>query len=427
MPSVEAAGETPKSPKGKFFIWGILACCILPVILLVAAIILLALGLIRVSVPTINPFNIFGNNPGSTSNQNGSGTNASGNCQTTATLGSAKIPDADSAAGISKSKNSRELHLSVVRNPHSGGDTPEEHKQATEWSKWCPNCGFQGMERGTGQGSFDIKIPITHERWYMNMRWGSGSARPANGTKVIIQYGGKAVVAAAGYEWGPAVSTGRTSGISAETAGYLGTDTNYALQIGFAVDQNIQGEDNGYGPINCNGGGGGGGSSPTLGDGVLDVPAIDESEHGLVGQCNRAAAGMAYLYRTHKDVYPGVGAWLAGISGSTSGILAKVGTGVTDTGSHAEEHGRCASSDNWQQIRNQVVNNKNPVVLAIGPRHYITVVGFKGNNVYVNDGSHYVGTPTTGNKVKARVVSINWLNNHLHHSESGCRYLYANP
>ncbi|PIT97413.1 hypothetical protein COT77_01510, partial [Candidatus Berkelbacteria bacterium CG10_big_fil_rev_8_21_14_0_10_41_12] len=161
-------------------------------------------------------------------------------------------------------------------------------------------------------------------------------------------------------------------------------------------------------------------SGQNLPEGVLNVPGIDESSNGLTHHCNRAAAGMVYLYRTGKQVWSTIGSWLNGL-GSTVSILARVGTSVVDKSI-------CASSDNWAEIRHQVIDKKNPVVLATDfgshRMHYITIVGFVGNRVYFNDDSHFVANGGRG-QVVARWIDVNDLNQHLHHSTNGCRFLYA--
>ena len=56
---------------------------------------------------------------------------------------------------------------------------------------------------------------------------------------------GRAVVAAAGYETGPGSNTA-IGGVSEEIHDYLGTEHRDALQLGFAVDQDLP-----LGPIDC--------------------------------------------------------------------------------------------------------------------------------------------------------------------------------
>lgn len=162
----------------------------------------------------------------------------------------------------------------------------------------------------------------------------------------------------------------------------------------------------------------------TLPDGILDVPGINATTYKMGNQCNKVAAGMAHLYRTGKKLTDQFISYLKGHSGSTYGIMADIGTGVVD------RRGKCASSDNWAEIRDQVVNHKNPVVLATSygskNMHFITIVGFKGDTVYFNDGSHFVGRGSS-NQVKARSISISAINKKLKHALSGCRYLYAKP
>lgn len=154
-------------------------------------------------------------------------------------------------------------------------------------------------------------------------------------------------------------------------------------------------------------------------EGVLRIPAINESYWGLVGRCNIAAAGMALAYRTGKFDINQINSLAA--SGNTYGVLAGVGSGVRDV------H-RPAYADNWNEIKYQVLVRKNPVVLATDfgshNMHYITITGFRGNTVYFNDGAHFVGDGSTG-QVANRSASINYMNSHLNHATSGYRYLYA--
>ena len=160
----------------------------------------------------------------------------------------------------------------------------------------------------------------------------------------------------------------------------------------------------------------------SLPSGILDVPAIDPSKYGMIGECNRVAAGMAYAYRTGKSINSKLIQFIktAGGNSSSATILKGVGTGVVD------RRRVCASSNNWSEIRDQVVNKKNPVVLATGfggsGRHYITIVGFKGDRVYFNDGDHFVGS---GTGIKARSIAISEINKRLSHRDDKCRYLYA--
>ncbi|MCX6809193.1 MAG: hypothetical protein NTZ65_00325 [Candidatus Berkelbacteria bacterium] len=152
-------------------------------------------------------------------------------------------------------------------------------------------------------------------------------------------------------------------------------------------------------------------------EGVLPVPGIDESATGLKGKCNRAAAGMAYLYRTGQSLAEKL-LNLIKSAANTVGILAKVGTGTVD-------RNKCASSDNWAEIRDQVINKKNPVVIALhagSQGHYVTITGFVGDEIYFNDGSHFLGQ---GNGVVARHMKISKMNGILDNQLTGCRYLYA--
>ena len=162
----------------------------------------------------------------------------------------------------------------------------------------------------------------------------------------------------------------------------------------------------------------------TLPDGILDVPGINATKYGMGGQCNRVAAGMAHLYRKGKALTNSFVSYIKSHSGTTHGIMADIGTGVVD------RRNKCASSDNWAEIRDQVVNHQNPVVLATryGSQnmHYITIVGFKDSIVYFNDGSHFVGKGSSG-QIKARSIDIRSINKKLNHAQSGCRYLYAKP
>ncbi len=106
---------------------------------------------------------------------------------------------------------------------------------------WAP-AGEGGCE--FGQGSAVHAVPVLAEAWYVTMHWRD---RPAQGTRMIITNpaNGRAVVAAGGYETGPASNTA-VGGASEEIHHHLGTTHRDPLIIGFAVDQSLP-----YGPIDC--------------------------------------------------------------------------------------------------------------------------------------------------------------------------------
>ncbi|MCA9526794.1 MAG: hypothetical protein KC549_10930, partial [Myxococcales bacterium] len=150
----------------------------------------------------------------------------------------------------------KEAHLVTVEDAFPGGwpassrDGIAAHYARSEAASgyamdrrepWAPE-GEGGSQ--WGQSAYSRPLPVLDEAWYVNMFW---SPRPAAGTRMIVTNpaNGRAVVAAAGYETGPGSNTA-IGGVSEEIHDYLGTEHRDALQLGFAVDQDLP-----LGPVDC--------------------------------------------------------------------------------------------------------------------------------------------------------------------------------
>lgn len=105
--------------------------------------------------------------------------------------------------------------------------------------QWTPPEGGRA-----GQGSTGVKPPVDCEAWTMNMYW-TGASRPKAGTRFIIRYGDKAVVACAGYETGPGDAK-YVGGAQGEVFWALEINNTTIIEIGRAVDQSLH-----LGPLNC--------------------------------------------------------------------------------------------------------------------------------------------------------------------------------
>jgi len=178
-----------------------------------------------------------------------SGAISSGNCkmrsETISLIGKGKV------SLPSSGKIVQEQHLVTKEEnfqPTSVNDRISNHYTITEKAigqkyehkkVWTPAEG--GGSIGGGSGSAPMAAV---EPWVMNMYW---SKKPVEGTKVIIKNpgNGKVVVAAAGYETGPA-SGGYLLGAQEEVMQALGATTNATVEVGFAADQSLP-----YGPITC--------------------------------------------------------------------------------------------------------------------------------------------------------------------------------
>ncbi|MBO4351722.1 MAG: hypothetical protein J6A01_12385 [Proteobacteria bacterium] len=109
-------------------------------------------------------------------------------------------------------------------------------------NKWC-GCNSSGQ---CGHASYGKALPPDAEAWDVNMYWVK-ETRPAAGTRYLAfnPANGKAVVAAAGYETGPAKATSM-GGAVPEIHNYFGTQNGYPMLFGELKTQTYE-----YGPINC--------------------------------------------------------------------------------------------------------------------------------------------------------------------------------
>ena len=109
--------------------------------------------------------------------------------------------------------------------------------------QWTP------AERGAiGQGSVGNvqveELTPEQELWLLTMMWGKG-AKPARGTKFLLQANGKSVVTIAGYETGPGAQK-FLGGVTREVHYWLGTDNNDSIKVALLENQHLP-----CGPITC--------------------------------------------------------------------------------------------------------------------------------------------------------------------------------
>lgn len=135
-------------------------------------------------------------------------------------------------------------HLSLTKTPY----------QRTSGNVWSPRVRQRdGSYTNWGAGNRGTRPTPPEEPWVVNMRWDSGHKQPPEGAKILVSANGKTFVATGAYEYGPGVreSHGNVAGIHDEGLNYLGISHGSGITIGYAVDQNIQGEFGGWGPVNC--------------------------------------------------------------------------------------------------------------------------------------------------------------------------------
>lgn len=112
--------------------------------------------------------------------------------------------------------------------------------------QWTP------AERGAiGQGSVG-KVQVDElkpeqELWLLTMMWAKG-AKPARGTKFLLQANDKSVVVIAGYETGPGAQQ-YLGGVTREVHYWLETNNNDLIKIALLENQDLP-----CGPITCIGG-----------------------------------------------------------------------------------------------------------------------------------------------------------------------------
>lgn len=114
-----------------------------------------------------------------------------------------------------------------------------------KWDKcWTPS---EGGEIGAGSIGLDWQkknfLP-SEEMWGMNMMWGKGQ-KPKPGTRFLLSFNGKSVVAYAGQETGPG-SEEWLGGVSPAIHAYLGASNSSQIVISYLKDQTLK-----FGPINC--------------------------------------------------------------------------------------------------------------------------------------------------------------------------------
>ena len=153
-----------------------------------------------------------------------------------------------------RGKVAREAHLITVEDaaPTSATDGLQRHLRRSQertghklvrakpWANWAQ---AQPSSKRFGKSSSG-KLPVVDEAWYVTLYW---REKPAPGTRVIVRNpaNGRAVVAAAGWETGPA-SNRRVAGVSEEIHHWLGTSHDAVLDVGFAADASLP-----LGPIAC--------------------------------------------------------------------------------------------------------------------------------------------------------------------------------
>ena len=108
---------------------------------------------------------------------------------------------------------------------------------------WCP--AGEGGSR-YGEGSTGSAVPADAEAYYVCMYW-TVKTKPSPGTRFLVvnPQTGKAVVAAAGYETGPADSK-MLGGAVYEIHKKLGTSHKSTLTFAQMKNQTLS-----YGPIDC--------------------------------------------------------------------------------------------------------------------------------------------------------------------------------
>lgn len=116
-----------------------------------------------------------------------------------------------------------------------------------KWDKcWTPSEGGTIGEGAVGIDWQKKSLMATHEMWGMNMMWGPGQ-KPKPGTRFLLSFNGKSVVAYAGNETGPG-SNEFLGGVSPAIHAYLGANNSSQIVISYLKDQTLD-----FGPINCGG------------------------------------------------------------------------------------------------------------------------------------------------------------------------------
>lgn len=113
------------------------------------------------------------------------------------------------------------------------------------WHKvWTPQESAQCGQGSIGDEQLETLTP-QEEMWLYTMNWAPGN-RPPPGTRFLLSWNGRHVVAVAGYETGPEVPF-FLGGASPEVHHWLGTDNHTTeISVGLLTDQSLE-----PGPIQC--------------------------------------------------------------------------------------------------------------------------------------------------------------------------------
>jgi len=161
--------------------------------------------------------------------------------------------------------------------------------------------------------------------------------------------------------------------------------------------------------------------TPNLtGEGILDVPLYNQADFG--GPCperiRRVGCGIVSVFMV-ADYYK--------VSYNRNEMLQKYGCVQPIKTTALFEHlfnnqitkrYINAASDNFAEIKDQVLNKKNPVIIYTSlssGTHIVTIVGFQGNNVIIND-------PNGGRNYS---MSLSQFSRKLHYSGRTYKYMYV--
>jgi hypothetical protein len=246
---------------------------------------------------------------------------SSGNCEMKS--GSVSLQSWGTVSLPKSGKIVKEDHLVTQEEnftPSNTKDRIENHYEITakaigktypHQTGWTPAEG--GGQIGSGSSS---RPPASAEPWIMNMYW---SSKPPAGTKMIITnpQNGKSVVAAAGYETGPA-GTKWLLGAQEEVLQAIGADTNTNVTVGFAQDQSLP-----FGPIKCTSG------QKTE---TITEKATANTGSSTGGVCvgdNGVPEAWAKIFAAAGKKYNVNPAWLASIFAAEQGISSGTGSRVS--------------------------------------------------------------------------------------------------
>jgi hypothetical protein len=113
------------------------------------------------------------------------------------------------------------------------------------WQKvWTPREGGQCGQGSIGDLQLELLTPET-ELWLLTMMWAPGE-KPAHGSRFLLSYKGRHVVAIAGFETGPHVRR-FLGGVTPEIQDWLRiVNATKNISIGYLADQTLE-----PGPIDC--------------------------------------------------------------------------------------------------------------------------------------------------------------------------------